>query len=330
MAQPPEAAVDAPRSLSMDEAATAFDDLELGDEAEDEEDSDPEATEADAEQAEDEADEGEEQDDDEDEQAEPAIVPPASLTAEEKADWAQLPPEAQQKIVAIEARRTTEVQKGLETARNAQRESESAAAGRIAEAEKLHAEQLASIAKAYAPQPPDPRLAETNPQAWIAQKARYDAANAQHGEFMQQVTALHDEATKENERIQAESLQAQWKQVKDDLPEAADATQWQALMGKLTPLAMELGYPEELLADATPVDIRAIKRASEWKDKAAKWDALQTRKMAGVRSHKGKSARPNAAQPTGSGKARASVKAFDRFKSNPSSMAAAAAVFDDI
>lgn len=268
--------------------------------------------------------------DEEEDEPEPAIAPPASLTAEEKADWAQLPPEAQQKIVAIEARRTAEVQSGLEKARNAQRESESAAAGRIVEAERLHAEQLAAIAKAYAPQPPDPRLAETNPQAWIAQKARYDAAAAQHGEFMQQVTALHDAATKESERLQAESLQAQWKQVRDDLPEAADATQWQTLMGKLTPLAIELGYPEELLADATPVDIRAIKRASEWKDKAAKYDALMSRKMAGVRQHKGKSAKPNAAQPAGSGKARASAKAIERFRSNPSSMAAAAAVFEDI
>jgi hypothetical protein len=42
------------------------------------------------------------------------------------------------------------------------------------------------------------------------------------------------------------------------------------------------------------------------------------------------SAKPSTAQPIGSGKARVANKSFDQFKRNPSSMAAAAAVFEDI
>lgn len=326
MAQYPDegAAVDAPSSLTMDEAAAAFDDI-FDDEPEGEE---PEG-EPDESDPVDEGDEPEDADDDseddEDEPEAPAIAPPASLTAEEKAAWAQLPPEAQQTLSAIEARRTTEVQKGLETARNAQREAQTAAAGRIAEAERLHAEQLANVAAAYAPKAPDPRLAEQNPAAWIAQKARYDAAKAQHDEFMQHVTVMHGEASKEQERIEAETLTKMWAEVKDDLPEAADQAQWHELLGKLAPIATELGYPLDLLPQATPQDIRAIKRAFAWKEKAEKWDSFQSRKMVKVRNAP-KSAKPNAAQPIGSGKARAINSATQRLKQSGSIDDAAAAL----
>jgi hypothetical protein len=268
-----------------------------------------------------ESDEDEEGDEDEPDQ--PAIDPPASLTAEEKADWAQLPVEAQQKIVAIETRRTTEVQQGLEKARSAQREAESAAAHRVAEAQRLFAEQQAVLAQRYAPVEPNPQH-YPDWQSYSAAESEYKARVAQHQQLMQQLGGLHEEAAKEQERLEAETLQAQWKAVKDDLPEATDKAQWTGLLDKLTPLALDLGYPESLLADATPVDIRAIKRASAWKEKADKWDALQSRKMATVRS--GKTAKPNAAQPLGSGKARASAKAAQRLKETGSLEDAAAAL----
>lgn len=328
-------AVDAPVVYEDDESAAAAlekimfpDDAEEGDEGEAEdteaEEPDPEGDEPEGE--EDEAEEASE--DDEDEPEEPAIAPPASLTAEEKANWQQLPPEAQQAIVAIEARRTAEVQTGLEKARNAQREAETAAASRIAEADRLHAEQLAEIGRAYAPQPPDPQLARTNPALWIAQKAEYDALAAQHGQFMQQVESIREAATNEQERLETEALKAMWGEVRNDLPEAAEPAQWQELMVKLSPLAIELGYPEELLSEATPRDIRAIKRAAAWKEKAEKYDSLMSRKMATVRAGK-KSAKPNAAQPQGSGKARATKTAMARLRQTGSD-ADALAVLDQL
>lgn len=325
MAQLPDqgAAVDAPVTYDDDEsAAAALENYLTGEDAEEGEpeegdETDPEADEGD----EPEAEEGDDEDADEGE-PEPAIAPPASLTAEEKADWAQLPPEAQQKIVAIEARRTTEVQQGLEKARTAQREAESAAAGRVAEAQRLFAEQQATLAQRYAPAKPNP---EHYPDwhTYSQAQARYEAQAAQHDDLMQQLNGLHAEATAEQERLESESLQAQWKAVQNDLPEAADPAQWSELITKLTPLALELGYPEELLADATPTDIRAIKRAAAWRDKAEKYDALMSRQMSKVRS--GKSSKPNAAQPVGSGKARAKTNAMQRLKQTGSDADAMAA-----
>lgn len=269
-----------------------------------------------------EAGETDEEEGEEGEPEQPAIEPPASLTAEEKAAWAQLPPEAQLMLKSVEARRTTEIQQGLEKARSAQREAESAAAQRVAEAQKLFAEQQTALAQRYMPQKPDPRH-YPDWQTYSAAQSDYEARAAQHQQLVQQLSGLHEEATKEHERLEAEALQQQWKAVQSDLPEAADPAQWQDLMGKLSPLALELGYPEELLADATPVDIRAIKRAAGWKEKAEKYDALMSRQMAKVRS--GKSAKPNAAQPVGSGKARAKTNAIQRLQQTGSDADALAA-----
>lgn len=319
-----DAAVDVPVTYDDDEsAAAALENYLTGDEAEEGEsvegdETDPEADEGD----EPEAEEGDDEDADEGE-PETAIAPPASLTAEEKAAWAQLPPEAQQTLVAIEARRTAEVQTGLEKARSAQREAESAAAGRVAEAQRLFAEQQATLAQRFAPVKPNPQH-YPDWQTYSQAQARYEAEAAQHNDLMQQLNGLHAEATAEQERLEAQALQAQWKAVQNDLPEAADQAQWSELITKLSPLALELGYPEELLADATPTDIRAIKRAAEWKADADKYKALMSRQMSKVRS--GKSAKPNAAQPVGSGKARASMKATERLRNSGSIDDAAAAL----
>jgi hypothetical protein len=183
-----------------------------------------------------------------------------------------------------------------------------------------------TIAQRNAPQPPDDRMIETDPRAYLAAKARYERDAAQHSEFVQQVQALHEGASKEQERLEAEAIKAQWAEVANDLPEARDPAQWQDLMAKLTPVALELGYPEELLADATPTDIRAIKRAAEKFAKADKYDAIMAKKMSGVRSHRGKTAKPNAAQPIGSGKARATAQATQRLKQSGSVDDAAAAL----
>lgn len=328
MAQLEEAAVEAPVTYEDDESAAAalseyLESEEEGDEPDDEDPDTDEAEQSDEDDAE-EAEEGEDEEDGEDEPDEPAIDPPASLTAEEKANWSQLPPEAQQAIVAIESRRTAEVQQGLEKARNAQREAESAAAQRVAEAQKLFAEQQARLAQQYAPQKPDPRQ-YPDWQSYSAAEAQYETRLAQHEQLVQQLSGLHEEATKEQDRLQAEAMKHMLAEVRNDLPELADRAQTQELMERLTPLAIELGYPEDLLPDATPVDIRAIKRAAGWKEKADKYDAIMAKKMAGVRSHKGKSAKPGTAQPTGSGKARALSKATKRLRQTGSDADALAA-----
>lgn len=328
MAQHEDAAVDAP--YDTDSAAAAITGLlnsNLDIAEDDDEEELPEGELPEDDEAEDEGDEPDDEadeDDDDEEPDAPAIPAPASLNAEEKAAWAQLPPEAQQTLAAIESRRTTEVQNGLNQARNAQRDAESAAASRVADAQRLFAEQQAEIAQRFAPRMPH----ESNFPSWESYsraKAQYDQQAAQHQDLMQQLGGLHGEATAEQQRIEQESLQHQWTAVKSDLPEAENPEQWNELLTKLTPLALELGYPDELLADATPTDIRAIKRAAAWKEKAEKYDSLMSRKMSKVRAGS-KTARPNAAQPLGSGKARTNAKATQRLQRTGSVEDAAAAL----
>lgn len=270
-----------------------------------------------------ETDEAEDGEDEADEPEAPAIEPPASLTAEEKAAWAQLPPEAQLMLKSVEARRTTETQRGLERAREAQRDAESAAAARVAEAQRLFAEQQAQLAQRYAPVKPNPAQFP-DWHTYSAAQARYEAQVAQHESIVQQLTGLHEEASQEQQRLESESMRRMVAQVRDDVPEFADTAQFRELMDKLTPLAIELGYPEELLSDASPIDIRAIKRAAEWKADSDKYKALMARQMTKVRA--GKSAKPNAAQPLGSGKARASQTAIQRLKQTGSDADALAAL----
>jgi hypothetical protein len=328
MAQHEDAAVDAP--YDTDSAAAAISDLlnDSGDIAEEDDDEElPEGDEPEGDEVDEEGDEPEDEADEDDEDEEPqeaAIPAPASLNAEEKAAWAQLPPEAQQTIAAIESRRTTEVQNGLAQARNAQRDAESAAASRVADAQRLFAEQQADIAQRYAPKEPS----EQDFPDWGSfsrAKAQYNHRAAQHQDLMQQLGDLHSEAVVEQQRLDGESLQHEWAAVKGDLPEAADPALWQELQTRLTPVALELGYPDELLADATPTDMRAIKRAAAWKEKAEKYDSLMSRKMSKVRSGS-KTAKPNAAQPLGSGKARANAKATQRLQRSGSVEDAAAAL----
>lgn len=312
MAQPPEAAVDAPVVSEDADVLAALDEFIDGPgDAPATDDTEP----ADEPEGGDEPD-AEEPEDDEDEADEPetAIDPPASLTAEEKAAWAQLPPEAQLMLKTVEARRTTEVQKGLEKARDAQQEAQRAAAERVAQAQKLFAEQQAAIAQRYAPQPPDARRFP-DWQSFSAADAEYKAALAQHENLLQQVRGLHEEAVAEEQRLESVSMQRMVSAVKDEVPELTNG-EFQALMDKLTPLALELGYPEDLLAEASPIDIRAIKRAAEWKADSDKYKALMARQMTKVRS--AKTAKPNAAQPLGSGKARASATAAQRLRKSGS------------
>lgn len=286
----------------LSDAAAALTGIMSDDPEEDETDDEIDDADPEGEQPEDDA-EVDEEDDEEDEPATPAIEPPASLTAEEKEAFAQLPPEAQRAMRDFAIRRDKEVSTGLEKARSAQRLAETSTAQKVAEAETLHADQLMAVARAYAPQPPSEELARHNPGEYLAADARYKAQLAQHNQFVQQVQALKDEAQANYSQAEEAALRMEWQQVAEDLPEARDPAQWQALLSDLTPVALALGYPEDQIPHASPTDIRAIKRVKAWKDGYDKLQALQSRKMEHVRS--GKTAKANPAQPKGSGKAKA-------------------------
>lgn len=271
-----------------------------------------------------EGDEPEAADEDQDDEAgepETVIDAPVSLNAEEKAVFAQLPLEAQQAWAASETRRNAQVQEATTKAAHAQRNAEASAAEAHSKAKAVFAEQLAHFASAYAPQAPDPELARHNPAEYIAQKAQYDAHKAQHDQFVQQVAALGDEASQE---IDQAFIQQRDRELLA-IPEVANEETREAYFGRAFEAAEALGYDRAvLLRDGNATDFKALVAAQGWKDKAAKYDALMAKQMQRVRD--ARTAKPGAAQPSGSRTARAAEQSTRRLKETGSLQDAAAAL----
>lgn len=321
MAHPNEGseAVDVSESLGDDGAVAAFadylsnEDEELPEDGEAEEGDEPES---------DDLDEGEEVDEDDREGDEPetAIDAPVSLNADEKAVFAQLPPEAQRAWSASEARRNSQVQEATTKAAHAQRSAEAHAAEAHSKAKAVFATQLAEFAGHLAPTPPDPMLARENPGEYIAQKAHYDAMKAQHDELVQQVSVLGDEASQE---IDQAFIQQRDRELLA-IPEVANEETRGAFFDRAIEVAEALGYDRGiLLRDGNATDFKALAAAHGWKDKAAKYDAVMAKQMQRVRN--AKTAKPGAAQPSGSGTARALKDATSRLRKTGSDADAIAA-----
>jgi hypothetical protein len=318
MAHPQDAeALDVRPLDTTDDAAMRLDAFfaqEDGDEPEPEEDS-----------TEDEAPEGDEteEEEQEDEEVEPEAVidAPVSLNAEEKAVFAQLPKEAQQAWSASETRRNAQVQEATTKAANAERVANDRAASAQAEAKAVFAQQLQTVAAAIAPVAPSPQLAMTDPGAYIAQDAQYRAAKAQHDEFMQQVAALSEEA--DTEGTQA-FIAARDRELLS-IPDVQNPETRNAFFEKVFAVAETLGIDRDgLLHNGEGQAFKALAAAHDWKAKAEKYDALMAKQMTRVRE--AKSAKPNAAQPLGSGKARAQVKTQQRLRETGDVRDAAAAI----
>ena len=304
----------APATLSMADAAAVFDDqeeIDLPDEGE---------------PSEDDLDLVEEQDEQDDE-PETAIETPVSLNAEEKKAFAAASPEAQQAWAASETRRNAQVQEATTKAASAQRVAEATAAQADAQAKAVYAQQLDHWLTAFAPDMPDPQLAQYDPARYIAEKAQYDATKAQHDTLVQQVRSINMEASTEAQQAFQEQRDRELMAIAD----VANPETRQGYLDRVMGAAELLGYDRNTVANsASAADIKAIALAAEWKAKADRFDKAVSKQMQKVRAGKGKNLRPNAAQPEGSGQVRASQQAMTDFRSNPSSRAAAAAVFENI
>lgn len=311
----PEAA-GTPSTLSMEDAAALFED--------DYDAPEPEQA-GDAEDFEDEPEDGEaEEQADEDEQEQPAIDPPVSLNAEEKEVFAQLPLEAQQAWAASETRRNAQVQEATTKAKEAQRTAEAAAATADRQAEARYAEQLRTFAAAFAPQMPDPaRYADI--QTYQRDKAIYDHAKAQHDELMQQVAGIGVETDEQKaERIKARDAELM------QIPEIANEATRDAYIKGAFEIAGLFGYDQADLAENMDArDIQALAQAAAWKashDELARIKARTAERRRDKDTGRFKSLKPGAARMTDT----RPNKAVEAFKANPSSMKAAAAVFENL
>lgn len=324
MAHPQTAeAVDAPGS-DMDSAAAAIEALNLGD------DNPPLADQGSNEipSQEEEGDDAdldlgdEEEDDGGDEPQAAAIEAPASLNAEEKAAFAAASPEAQRAWAAAETRRNTQVQAATTKASEAQRIAETRAAQADAQAKAVYAQQLKAFAAHLAPQAPDPMLASQDPGAYIALKAQYDAASAEHQDFVQQVAALGQEATTQLSQAEVAERDAALMAI----PEVQNADTRDNFFKRAIGTAEKLGLDMSQIGSATAKELKALRDISDWQEKAEKYDAAMARQMQRVREgKKNPTSRPNAAQPSSS-EGRGFREAKQRAKASGDLKDAAAAI----
>jgi hypothetical protein len=242
----------------------------------------------------------------------PPIDAPVSWDAEGRAVFASLPREAQEIVQKREADRERFVQQKSQEATRARQEVERAAHQQLAEYDARVSQHLQGLAEQLQPQRPNPQLLQYDPQAFYAQQAQYEADVAQRQQLQQQA---------ENHAHQAQSRAAQAEQahnaeqhrlIVEQFPEYADPTTGPKLQAELSSVARELGYPPELIGQARATDIIAMKKVAEYKAKAAKYDALNSKKMEKVREAKGLRpvAKPGAAQAPGA--ARQTQYAQDR------------------
>lgn len=285
-----EAATDAPAPRSVSEKAADFENfLFEGDEPEDEDDTQPEDQDG-AEEGEDLDLEDEDAGEDEDEPA-TAIEPPASLNAEEKAAFAQLPTEAQELIRNVEARRNAQVQEATTKAAERERAAQTAAEQAEVAADQRRAAQLWTFMEHFAPQMPSPQLAQTDPASYIAAKAQYDFESAQFAQLAQQVEAIETQARQRGAEIDQQQRVADLMSV----GKLADPATRDEYLKTSLGLVEELGLdPKSFEEVAGSEDFKALEKIADWKAKADKYEKAISRQMQKVRAGKGKTLRPNA------------------------------------
>ena len=295
-------AAEASTPTSVSEKAADFENYLYGDEEEEESPEDDSAEEG--EELELEEDEAEEAD-----EPETAIEAPASLNAEEKEVFAQLPPEAQQAWAASETRRNQQVQEATTKAAERERAAEMKAQQAEAAAEQKRATQLKAFIEPFRPQMPDPQLAQYDPASYIAAKAQYDAAVAQFSEWEQHIEGVATQAASQAAQIDEQSRIADLMTV----GKLADpATREEYLKTSLT-LVEELGLdPVAFENVASSSDFKALEKIAEWKTNSEKFKAAMSRQMQKVRSSKGKSLRPAAVSHDS--KSRTANSSWDRVK----------------
>lgn len=230
-------------------------------------------------------------------EAETPIDPPVSWNKEAKERFSQLPPDMQVFVSEQEAHRNRQVTEVTTRAAEAQREAQAQVAAQQAETQQYFAQQLEAVANAYLPPEPNPAHFQ-DMQSYGLAKEQWGQNVAQHQQLMQHAQGLRQQAEQVATQMQQQELVKDARRVMADLPELQDTTQYQTLVQELTPIAKELGYDDERIAQAWPSDVLAMKRVAAYKSKAEKWDKLQAQKMASVRQAK---AMPKVMQPGAGG-----------------------------
>lgn len=230
--------------------------------------------------------------------AEP-IDAPLSWAKDAKEVWAEVPPKVQEIIATRERERETSLQAKYREAAGTRQAVETEARTALQTIMQNHQQALQQYEQMFeVPQPDLNLLNSEDPHErtlYFQQEAQYRHATAQR----QQLTQQMQDARQHAEAIQLHQQQAEL-QAEHQVLEERLGTEWSdpsaraKLLGDLTPIAAELGYPQELIAQARACDIIAMKNVATLKAKADKWDEYNKAKMVSVRAGKGQSIPPTA------------------------------------
>ena len=282
---------------------------------EEEEEEKPETEEGDEPEAE------EETLDDEDEADEPleVIKPPVSFNKEMQAKFnalAETDPELAKAFADHELQRNEQVRLKTTEAAEATRNATAVAQAQLAAIQQQYATELEVYAKAFMPVKPDLALLANDPAAYAQQAAIYEEMAAQHDALMQQVYQARGQAQEFQVQASQQDIAAEQALLKAQWPEILDPAKQAELWSGLVETGGELGFTAENLGNSSASEMLALKKASEWRAKAAKWDAFQSSKMAKIRAAKDlpKVATPGTGARVNQSKADKAAAAFNRAK----------------
>lgn len=204
---------------------------------------DPEATDDDAAPAEKQTSDEEEQ---EQEPGDPTIEPPSFWTAEERAAWSSLTPEAKKVVLAKETERDAYVSRMRNEAAEARKKYESEAQTTVQERQR-YAEGLKSLYQLQAII--DPVLAEGSKTDWTAlakeDPAGYVAKSAEYQQRLQIFQAVQQEIQSVTQRQNAEAKANYERRLGEVFPDLADATKAKAVRESWVPVLKQVGFTDQ-------------------------------------------------------------------------------------
>jgi hypothetical protein len=236
----------------------------------------------------------------EEDEAETPITPPVSWTGEQKEKFATLPRDVQEYIAERETQREKFVQTKAQEAKSIETRAQAQAAEAFQNVAQTFAQQITALRVAL-PERPSHQLQADDPYTYAEQMDAYERSVAHNQWIEQQVgrvtQQLRQVQSAEHQREQMETLAA----LQQDFPEYLDNERGPELRQKLGSTAQSLGYSAEQIAAADHNDIKAMRTATEWREKAEKYDRLMSKKMERVREAKTmpKVSRPGTAQAPG-------------------------------
>jgi hypothetical protein len=260
-----------------------------------------EAEQGDAPEAEAELTEEDVTDDEEgDDESLPPIAPPVSWTAEEKEEFKQLPRALQETLTRRESEREKFVQSKAQEAKQVEAKVHAQVSDQFKSVATTFAQQLGAL-RVPLPERPSHQLQAEDPYTYAEQMDAYERAAAHNHWIEQQVGTVGEQLRQaqlaDHHRDQAITLAV----LSTDFPEYLDGEKGPEIRHRLGSTAQKLGYTEEQINAADHHDIKAMKTATEWREKAEKYDRLMAKKMEKVRDAKNlpRVSRPGTAQGKG-------------------------------